>query len=546
MLNTMLLSFSLKNTYRVNAILHSLKQIPLLKRLLPDTLYRVRGLKIFANVLAALYELLSVFLFKFLYVFCFLFLPPILQEGRMLPEAFPQIYFFLALLGAFSNTFLFNPTKEKYYAVILMRMNARSYALANYAYDMAKFLVGQLTAMMVLGGLAGVPLWLCALAPLFAAGCKAAVAAYTLHDYEKTGKATSENKLGKLDWVAIGMLLIAAYVPFLLGWFLPQAALVGIFLAGILIGALSLRKVLTFREYRALYQKLLTEGMATLSSAQAAPAAQVKKNISADTGITSKKEGFEFLNELFIRRHQKILWKSSKRIAVVAACIFALLIGLLFFLPKEDRRDMSVLPLTYLPYFTFIMYSINRGTGFTQALFMNCDVSLLTYSFFKQPKMILRLFRIRLREIIKVNLLPAAVIAAGLCLILALSGGTDNPVNYLVLIVSILCLSVFFSVHYLTIYYLLQPYNAGTEMKNGTYRLVLMATYLICFILMQLRLPTLLFGGAVILFCAANRAIPAVLVYRPAPKTFGFPSRSPLLLRAKKAPQPELCGIFEI
>ena len=246
----------------------------------------------------------------------------------------------------------------------------------------------------------------------------------------------------------------------------------------------------------------------------------MKKNISADTGITSKKEGFEFLNELFIRRHQKILWKSSKRIAVVAACIFALLIGLLFFLPKEDRRDMSVLPLTYLPYFTFIMYSVNRGTGFTQALFMNCDVSLLTYSFFKQPKMILRLFRIRLREIIKVNLLPAAVIAAGLCLILALSGGTDNPVNYLVLIVSILCLSVFFSVHYLTIYYLLQPYNAGTEMKNGTYRLVLMATYLICFILMQLRLPTLLFGGAVILFCAAYCAIACVLVYRLAPKTF--------------------------
>ena len=189
----------------------------------------------------------------------------------MLPEAFPQIYLFLALLGAFSNTFLFNPTKEKYYAVILMRMNARSYALANYAYDMAKYLVGQLTAMMVLGGLASVPLWLCALAPLFAAGCKVTVAAYTLHDYEKTGKATSENKLGKLDWVAIGMLLIAAYVPVPLGWFLPQAALAGIFLAGILIGALSLRKVLTFREYRALYQKLLTEGMATLSSAKRRP-----------------------------------------------------------------------------------------------------------------------------------------------------------------------------------------------------------------------------------------------------------------------------------
>ena len=46
MLNTLRLSFSLMNTYRVNAILHSLKQIPLLKRLLPETLYQVRGLKV--------------------------------------------------------------------------------------------------------------------------------------------------------------------------------------------------------------------------------------------------------------------------------------------------------------------------------------------------------------------------------------------------------------------------------------------------------------------------------------------------------------------
>ena len=55
MLKTLRISFALKNTYRVNGILHSLKQIPLLKRLLPETLYRVRGLKIFANVLSVLW-----------------------------------------------------------------------------------------------------------------------------------------------------------------------------------------------------------------------------------------------------------------------------------------------------------------------------------------------------------------------------------------------------------------------------------------------------------------------------------------------------------
>ena len=67
MLKTLRISFALKNTYRVNGILHSLKQIPLLKRVLPDRLYQVRGLKIFANILSVLWEIVSIFLGKLLY-----------------------------------------------------------------------------------------------------------------------------------------------------------------------------------------------------------------------------------------------------------------------------------------------------------------------------------------------------------------------------------------------------------------------------------------------------------------------------------------------
>ena len=118
------------------------------------------------------------------------------------------------------------------------------------------------------------------------------------------------------------------------------------------------------------------------------------------------------------------------------------------------------------------------------------------------------------------NALPAAVIGLGLPALLYLSGGTDNPLNYAVLLVSILSMSMFFSVHYLTIYYLLQPYNAGTELKSGTYRLVLMATYLVCYFLMMQRIPILLFGALCILFCVLYCVAACVLVYRLAPKTF--------------------------
>ena len=151
---------------------------------------------------------------------------------------------------------------------------------------------------------------------------------------------------------------------------------------------------------------------------------------------------------------------------------------------------------------------------------MNCDHSLLTYSFYKRPRMVLKLFRIRLREIIKINLLPALVIGAGLAILLYVSGGTENPLNYAVLFISILCMSMFFSVHYLTIYYLLQPYNAGTEIKSGTYRLVMSATYFVCFFLMQVRMPTMLFGIMCIVFCILYSIVACILIYRFAPKTF--------------------------
>ena len=113
MLKTLRLSFALKNTYRVNSILYSLKQIPLLGRLFPAALYQVRGLKIFANILSVLWEVLSVFLFK-----CIYFLTLVCGLGLLYQNAPPQLSFlhillFLTLIGSYMNTSLFDPTRDK-------------------------------------------------------------------------------------------------------------------------------------------------------------------------------------------------------------------------------------------------------------------------------------------------------------------------------------------------------------------------------------------------------------------------------------------------
>lgn len=518
---TLKISFSLKNTYRVNGILFSLKQIPFLKRLFPSTLYKVKGLKVFANILSVLWEIVSAFLGKFLYIFIMVYGMGIFYQKLPENDVFLHILLILTVIGSFTNTNLFNPSKDKYYAMILMRMDAREYTLVNYAYDMVKVVIGFLPFTISFGINKGLPLWFCLLLPFCIAGMKLVYVAVTLWDYEKTGFGYNENKLSKYVWGAIALLLAIAYGLPAIGFALPSSISIIIFLACIPLGVAGVIKIQNFRDYRAINQELLsglTNQMDSEVKTQIMKQANEKK-ISADTSITSNRRGFEYLNELFIKRHRTILWNSTKKISYV--CTF-LVMGILMvvFLSPELKPKINGMVMTWLPYFVFILYAINRGTNFTQALFMNCDHSLLTYSFYKQPKFILRLFQIRLREIMKINAVPALVIGIGLALILFATGGTDNPLNYVVLIVSVLCISLFFSIHYLTIYYLLQPYNAGTELKSGTYKIILWVTYFVCFYIMKLRMPIIIFGVMTIVFCVSYSVAASILVYRLAPKTF--------------------------
>ena len=519
MRKTLVLSFALRNTYRVNSILYEIKQLPLIGRALPEKLYSVRDLKILANILSVLWEVCAVFLGKLVYLLTMVLGAGLLYEQAAASGAFLHIFFFLTAIGAYMNTSLFNPTRDKYYAMILMRMDARMYTLVNYGYAMLKVVVGFLPFTVIFGLMRGVPLWLCLLLPLGIAGAKLTVSALELRSYEKSGNVYNENKLRAHLWVFAGVMLAAAYLPPAFGFTLPLAVSAALFLLFIPLGALSVRKIVRFSHYRAVNQQLLAQMLNQMDSVKRLSKQTSEKAISADTTITSRKKGFEYLNELFIKRHQKILWKSTKRIAFVCGALACGLLLVLYLVP-EIKPEVNGMVLTWLPYFVFILYAINRGTGFTQALFMNCDHSLLTYAFYKQPKFVLRLFQIRLIEIVKINAVPAAIIGVGLAALLWASGGTDNPLNYAVLIVSTICVSVLFSVHYLTIYYLLQPYNAGTEMKSGTYRMVMMATYFVCFFLMNLRLPTLLFGALTIVFSVLYSAVACVLIYRFAPKTF--------------------------
>lgn len=516
------ISFSLKNTYRINTILFSLKQIPLIRKLLPASLYCSRGLKRFGLVLSILLEIIGALLGKALYLFLMVYWAGTLYGAENLPERYGHILFFLTLIGAYMNTYMFNPSNDKYYAMILMRMDARAYTLSNYVYTLIKTGAGFLPFLLLTGWMAGVPRWFLLVSLGYILAAKLAWAGYFLRKFEKTGICRNENLSPGTAWALTGILLAAAYGLPAFGICLPLPAAGAASLVLLIPGILGAVKIAGFGRYREMYQMLLAEkrqGTDANRAVQKAVIDQNRKNISGEEGITTSRKGFAGFQDLFMKRHRKILWKSAVRMAAILLFLWA---GAMLAVRINAAAAAAVNQLLQkaLPWSAFIMYTINRGTAFTQALFMNCDHSMLTYSFYKKPAFVLKLFRLRLLGIIQVNLLPAAVLAAGTPLLLYCSGGASDPLYYALYPASILALAVFFSVHYLTLYYLLQPYTASTELKSGTYSLAVWLTYLACMLLLQLKVPPLVFGGLCVAFCLAYSLSACILVYRMAGRTF--------------------------
>ena len=135
MIKTFITSFKLKNTYRVNSIIYSIKQFPIIKKILPDSLYKNRGLKIFANIISILWEIINIFIGKLLYIAIMIFAVLSLYKTNQ-ADTFLHIFMFLTFAGAVLNTYMLNPTKDKYYAIVLMNINAREYGLSNYYYQL--------------------------------------------------------------------------------------------------------------------------------------------------------------------------------------------------------------------------------------------------------------------------------------------------------------------------------------------------------------------------------------------------------------------------
>ena len=527
--DTILQNIKLRLTYGINSFIYWLRKIPVVRDIVPDKPYAGGWLKKLGPVVSLIGSALKTLAVKFLY-FAVLVFPAasmFSDGGADQPDrVFIHIFLFLSLTGAVLNSSWMTSDLNSYYAVFLMRMNARDYSLSELALEYGRTFLGDMAVLLILRSFLYhregilVPFYVLILMSLLPSALKTSVSLLKILFFRRKGRLPSAASDPLITVPALLIPLAAAYILPAFGVTLSTGTSVIVMAASLVLAAVSLYFLYKAAEYRDI---LRADQYKTLfpDTAQQKLQSTYQSEIVLENEQFPGLEGCRFLNAVFVSRHRKMLWQRSKIISVVVACLMAgvliscaSLSGVKEFV--NERVSSIAVPLLY------VMYLINTGQNLTQIMFYNCDHSLLTYRFYRRPDVILSLFAERLKTCILVNLLPASVIAVTIPLALLLSGGTDRPYEYVLLPFAVLCMSVFFSVHYLVLYYLLQPYNAALEMKDPAYRIIAGVTYGVCYYAGQISHVTssLLFTLIIIAFCLIYIPVSLVLVYRYAPQSF--------------------------
>ena len=191
-------SFAVKCTSRANAFLFALKQIPLIKKLIPLEAYSARGIKAFAMVVIALWEISITFLTKAFYLGLVLAFTGLISELYDDPSHKAQIFLhmllFLTATGGIINSKFFDSSKLGYNTVNLLRMDAKQYTLSSFFYHQLRFLIGWMPFSLLFGRLCKVPVWICLLLPFAVVGSKLIGARIALFTEKRFGVVPDDKK----------------------------------------------------------------------------------------------------------------------------------------------------------------------------------------------------------------------------------------------------------------------------------------------------------------------------------------------------------------
>lgn len=518
MINILIKSLEIDIVYAVNSLIYSLRNLPILKDLLTDDAYDSKVLKIVIGIIGIVLSISRAILFKAFYYFVIYSICKTMCQNNYV-NATIHLYFLLTILGMFINNKLLNTSKKKYFSIILFNMDATNFYKANIFWNTIVNFILNSICLFILAKFLSLQFIYPITLLLFTTFIKFIGESLNIMFYKKYDYMWYSNTT--LYFTILLIILGFSLLP-IINITIPFKIIELVTIFTIIIGTISLIYLFNIKDYKLMYKRLNNKVNVMDSDNEKAYLKQAmvevkKKDIELDSKKIKGKKGFDLFNTIFFERHKEILLRSAKKYALIIGIIYIILIFICY-TNNIYLKQISNFLNNRLAIFVFVMYFVNRGAIITQAMFFNCDHAMLSYNFYREPKTLLGLFKKRLITVIKVNLLPAITIGIGNAIILGLNN--TSILTIMCMIIFIICLSIFFSTHYLVIYYLLQPYNKNMEMKKISYSITTLLTYIVCYQMFSLVFNINILSIFGIIFSCLYIIISLVIVYKIAPQTF--------------------------
>lgn len=243
---------------------------------------------------------------------------------------------------------------------------------------------------------------------------------------------------------------------------------------------------------------------------------QMQDKLSTEKGKDlSHLSGMTYLNALLFDRYKKVLYKKVRNWILSLVVILVALEALRYYLGPFELTDTVLLQC--LPFSFMIMYIASSGKVVAQMVFVNCDISMLHYPFYREAKTIIAGFNYRFWQICKLNLIFACSLFLTIMVLGRFAFSMETILLTALLLIS---LTALFSFHDLFIYYILQPFTKDMDVSNPLYKFLSWALYWVAYLNSKLDLGSHLYILLISLAMIAYVSIGYWILLKKAPQTF--------------------------
>lgn len=243
---------------------------------------------------------------------------------------------------------------------------------------------------------------------------------------------------------------------------------------------------------------------------------QMQAKLNMETGKDlSHLSGMTYLNALLFDRYKNVLYKKVRDWILAVGVILVALEAFRYYLEPFELTDAVL--LRCLPFSFMIMYIASSGKVVAQMVFVNCDISMLHYPFYREAKTIIAGFNYRFLQTFKLNLIFAFSLFLA---IMALGRFAFSLETILLTALLLLSLTALFSFHDLFIYYILQPFTKDMEVVNPVYKFLSGVLYWVAYLNIKLDIGSHLYILLISLAMIAYVSIGYWILLKKAPQTF--------------------------